>query len=71
MENVTLRISGMSCGHCVSHVQKALASLDGVTVDSVTIGEAHVQLDPARRTAADLTRAVEGAGYKVEQTSHV
>ena len=69
MENVTLRISGMSCGHCVSHVQRALASLDGVTVDSVSIGEAHVHLDPARRTAADLTRAIEGAGYKVEDSA--
>ncbi len=67
MENVTLRISGMSCGHCVARVQKALGSLDGVAVDSVTVGEAHVRMDGARRTTADLTRAVEAAGYKVEQ----
>ena len=68
MESVTMQISGMSCGHCVARVQKALAGLDGVSVDQVAIGEARVQIDPARRSPADLARAVEAAGYTVAGT---
>jgi copper chaperone CopZ len=66
MESITLHISGMSCGHCVARVQKALAGLDGVAVDSVAIGEATVRIDPTRRAVADLARAVEAAGYHLE-----
>jgi len=28
----TLAITGMSCGHCVSHVKSALEDLEGVTL---------------------------------------
>jgi len=65
MDDVTLRIEGMSCGHCVARVQQALAALDGATVESVTVGEAHLKVDPSRLTAADLAKAVQAAGYRV------
>ena len=63
MENLTLEIEGMSCGHCVARVSKALAAVPGVAVDDVQIGRARVRFDPIRTSASDLARAVDEAGY--------
>ena len=65
MEQQTLHIDGMSCGHCVARVQKALARLDGVHVDQVEIGSARVTWDPDRASLQRLREAVEEAGYEV------
>jgi copper chaperone len=64
-EPVAIRISGMSCGHCVSAVRKALEAVPGVTVGAVEIGLASVVLDPARATLADAEAAIDAAGYDV------
>ena len=64
MERITLAIDGMSCGHCVGAVRRALEELEGVNVEQVGIGSATVQLDPARATAETLTTAIEDAGYQ-------
>lgn len=66
MEQVTLHVSGMSCGHCVSSVHKALASLTGVTVKSVKVGEAEVELDPTLQSLAAVTAALDAAGYPAQ-----
>lgn len=68
MNPVHLKISNMSCGHCVSRVHKALASLSGVTVTSVKVGEADVTFDPTLQSLAAVTAALDAAGYpaKVE-----
>lgn len=42
MEKLTMNISGMTCGHCVGQVTKALESLDGVEVEQVEVGSATV-----------------------------
>ncbi len=63
MEHATLDIANMSCGHCVTRVRKALASLAGVTVKTVTVGEADVDFDPTLQTLAEVTAALDAAGY--------
>jgi len=40
MEDLTITIQGMSCGHCVQGITKILSNLKGVKVDQVKIGEA-------------------------------
>ena len=60
---VDLSLQGMHCASCVSTIEKALASVDGVTAASVNLGtsRARVQgedLDPAR-----LVEAVRRSGY--------
>lgn len=65
MTELTLKISGMTCGHCVAAVKKALAAVDGVTVDAVVIGQATVHYDDAVVTPAQVTQAVEDDGYAV------
>ena len=65
MDQVTLKIDGMSCGHCVSAVTKALQELEGVQVDEVRIGSAAVHYDPARVSTDRIAQAIEDEGYAV------
>lgn len=69
MERVTIAIEGMSCGHCVGAVKRALESVKGVQVEQVSIGRATVSLDPATTTDAQLTEAIEDEGYTVASVS--
>ena len=68
MEHATFEITGMSCGHCVKAVDKALVTLDGVTVEQVAIGRAVVAFDPARTNPQQIADAIEDAGYQVSAT---
>lgn len=63
MNRLVLVITGMSCGHCLHAVNKALAELPGVQVDSVRMGRAEVQFDPALISADRIVAAVDTAGY--------
>ncbi len=65
METIKIPISGMSCGHCVAAVRKALSSVPGVTVHDVQIGSATIELDPAVATLASVESAIDAAGYDV------
>ena len=64
MERLTLAIDGMSCGHCVGAVKRALADIEGVRVEQIAIGSATVEFDPARASAERVTTAIEDAGYQ-------
>ena len=64
MDSKTVMISGMSCGHCVTAVRKALTGVAGVAVTDVQIGSATVDLESlAALAAAEL--AIDEAGYDV------
>lgn len=65
--NKKLEISGMSCGHCVSHVKSALEGVAGVSQADVSLEnhEADVTLSD-QVPEADLIAAVEAAGYQAE-----
>lgn len=69
MERATLRIEGMSCGHCVGHVTRTLDALDGVTPDVVEIGKAVVSYDPAIVDADTIAGAVTKGGYPAQIAS--
>lgn len=65
MERVTLAITGMTCGHCVAAVKKALAAIPGVGEVEVTLSppRAVVSRDPSRATMEMLTKATAEEGY--------
>lgn len=67
MEQTTLQIDGMSCGHCVSRVQKALSRVEGVHVDQVEVGSARVSYEPDRVSLQHIRKTVEDAGYEVRR----
>lgn len=66
MEQTTIAIQGMSCGHCVAAVRGALAGLDGVQVQEVTVGSATVAYDPRAVSAEQIAAAIEDEGYAVQ-----
>jgi copper chaperone CopZ len=63
MAEFTLHIDGMHCGACVRRVTQALASIEGVAVNEVRVGEAKFtsNLDPAPVDSA--IAAVTQAGF--------
>lgn len=63
MSTVTLHIEGMSCGHCLNAVSKALHAVAGVTVRSVQIGRAELEVERAS-VGNDAAAAVTAAGYR-------
>jgi copper chaperone len=63
MEQTTIAIQGMSCGHCVAAVKGALGQLDGVQVREVKIGSAQVAYDPQAVTPERIAQAIEDEGY--------
>lgn len=59
-----IRITGMSCAHCVRAVFTALGGVDGVARADVSIGAAEVEHD-GRVTVEALREAIAVAGYEV------
>ncbi|HAK89468.1 MAG TPA: hypothetical protein DHV16_00740 [Nitrospiraceae bacterium] len=65
MADTTIEIEGMSCGHCVMRVKKAIDALSGVSQSDVQVGSAAVKFDESKLKKEDITAAIEKAGYKV------
>ena len=64
MRHATLHIEGMSCGHCLNAVNRALSSVPGVRIDAVRIGRADVSYDETTTAPSLLETAVADAGYR-------
>lgn len=64
MTPLTLHIEGMSCGHCLNAVNRALSALPGVSDLQVRIGRAELKFDPAELDPARIAAAVTAAGYR-------
>ena len=64
MQQLTMVISGMTCGGCVSAVRNALNAVPGTRVDAVTVGSATVSYDATQTTPAAITQVVRDAGYE-------
>ena len=62
-----LKISGMSCGHCVGHVKSALEGIEGVSQAEVSLENHAAEVTLSDQVVdSDLIAAVEGAGYEAE-----
>ena len=68
--HITLPIEGMTCASCVSHVEKALQGVPGVSGVSVNLGTETASLEYSSGDAPvdQLRQAVADAGYKVATT---
>jgi copper chaperone len=62
----TLKITGMSCGHCERRVKNALEEIEGVTVISVSASEDRAEVETSVEDDV-LIAAVEEAGYTVTE----
>ena len=68
MQNVTLKIDGMTCGGCVKSVTRVLSELGGVAQADVSLEKAQavVSFDANKVQPAALVEAVEDAGFEAE-----
>lgn len=60
----TLTIDGMTCGHCVQAVTKALSDVPGIAVRSIELGSAQITATDGI-TVARAVAALDEAGYTV------
>ncbi len=60
-----ISIEGMSCGHCVARVEKALKGVKGVTGVEVSLAGKSANVTGEGVDDEALRAAVEGAGYEV------
>ena len=68
MQTEQLKVTGMTCGGCVTKVTHALKALQGVSDVKISLrdGEAAVQYDERFTSPDRLKSAVKGAGYGVD-----
>lgn len=67
MEQVELRVKGMSCRACEQRIERTLAQVDGVvrSVADHRAARVTVVFDPARTTVRAVHARIEQAGYEV------
>lgn len=67
METQRLSVTNMTCNGCVESVTRALRAIDGVESADVSLASAAatVEFDEQRTSLAELSRAVQRAGYDV------
>ena len=65
MENVVIKVGGMSCQGCVKNLTGALSGVTGVASVEVSLeaGEARVGYDPAKVSANALRTVIEDCGF--------
>ena len=68
-DSITLAIDGMTCTACVSHVESALTSLEGVTEANVNLAteRSRVRYVPGLTSISEMRDAVTEAGYKAQR----
>ncbi|MBP3910467.1 MAG: heavy-metal-associated domain-containing protein [Niameybacter sp.] len=59
-----IMIEGMSCGHCVKHVQEALEGLNGVSSVEVNLAEKYAVVETTVEDS-QLQEVIDDAGYDV------
>jgi len=69
MATTTLKVTGMTCGHCVRSVSTAIGGLEGVRSADVQLetGRATIVYDEAKVTPRDMVGAVLEEGYMAEE----
>lgn len=65
-----INIEGMSCGHCIKHVQEALQSLKGMEYVEVNLEEKYAIVETEIEDAL-LQEVIEGEGYDVIGIVHL
>ena len=67
MEKISLPVEGMTCASCVARVEKSIKKVDGVKDVAVNLAseKATISLDKSKVNIAEIKKAVEEAGYKV------
>ena len=68
MEQLTLQVEGMSCGHCVIAIESSVKELNGVEQVKVQLTEGTVEatIDSSVVKLKDIVAVIEDQGYDVQ-----
>jgi copper chaperone len=68
MENITLKVAGMSCEHCVKAVEGSVGALDGIDFVKVDLksGTVNVKFIPELVTLEQIKETIDDQGYDIE-----
>ena len=68
MKTEVLKVSGMSCGHCVKAVEESVGGLAGVKSVAVDLsaGKVEVSYDSSTVTLESIKETIDDQGYEVE-----
>ena len=65
MQQATLNVQGMSCGHCVQSVEKAVQGLGASAKVDLAGGKVQVEYDDSKVQLTAIKEAIEDQGYDV------
>jgi copper chaperone len=67
MEKTTLKVEGMSCGHCVKAIESHVGELDGVSLVKVNLdeGKVDVEYDNSKVNLDKIKETIDDQGYDV------
>ncbi|BDT79397.1 heavy-metal-associated domain-containing protein [Polynucleobacter yangtzensis] len=72
METINLTVSGMTCGACVKHVEKAINSIAGVQKVEVDLASGAVKVEGnVSQHVKEMIEALEGDGYLAQVSTDV
>nr|WP_263327186.1 copper chaperone CopZ [Neobacillus sp. Marseille-Q6967] len=68
MEKITLKVNGMSCGHCVKSIEGSVGELQGVKSVKVHLeaGNVDVEFSPTEVSLSKIKETIDDRGYDVE-----
>jgi Cu+-exporting ATPase len=71
-QSVELKVLGMTCEHCVRRVTKAIESLPGIEKVDVSLADEKASFvwDPSQIEKRTIIKAIEEAGYEVEDPEY-
>jgi mercuric ion transport protein len=71
-EKIELKVSGMTCASCELHIESEVKKLPGVSFVKASYekGSTTVEFDKQKIKADKIIEAINGTGYKVEQTAN-
>lgn len=66
LNTITLKVSGFTCMSCVVRATTSIKRLPGIIEATGDLESVTVTYDPDQATVAEITQAIESAGYSVE-----
>jgi copper chaperone len=67
MSNVTIVVNGMSCGHCVASVEKAVSALGAIGKVDLQSKTVAIQFDETQLQLTQIKEAIEDQGYEIQE----
>lgn len=65
MQNITLKVEGMSCSHCVNAVEGAVGKLGADAKVNLASRSVQVTFDESKVSLDTIKKAIEEQGYDV------